>query len=357
MHFLLHGQNAVALDERVAELRSRHDATGFGTSTLDLSTAGLDTVRAAVQAAPFFGGQRVVVLDKLTGAAGADSADDDDDETPRAGRTKGVSAAELKPVLETAPPSTMLILRQQGTLPARSVIMKLAGGADWTVEAYPVPRGRELVDWVSERALRAGAEIDRAAAEELLQRLFPSVWRQEGRYETRSIDMRLLATELDKLACAAEGAIGVALVSELITDRSGYTPFKLADDVYEGRTEAALRELDNVLATGEPPERVLAQLARETTAQVAARQVDEFDTKQVADASEISAGQLGVIVQRKSAWRKAQALGVAAEETRRAEWLVKTGRSPRAEAVIVPLVAALAETFRDTPGPHRGRRG
>jgi DNA polymerase III delta subunit len=251
----------------------------------------------------------------------------------------------------------MLMLRHQGTLPARSVFMKLASGADWTVEAYPAPRGRELVEWVSARAQRAGAMIDQAAAEDLLQRLFPNVWRQEGRYETLTIDMRLLATEVEKLACAADGAIESALVDELILDRSGYTPFKLADDVFEGRTEAALRELDQVLATGEPPERLLAQLARETTAQVAARQVDQFDTKQVADASEISAGQLGVIVQRKSAWRKAQALGLAAEETRRAEWLVKTGRSPRAESVIVPLVAALAETFRATPGPRRGRRG
>lgn len=357
MHYLLHGQNAVALDERVTELRAQHDATGFGTSTLDLSSVGLDAVRAAVQAAPFFGGQRVVVLDKLTGGASAESAEDVAEEAPRSARSKGVSAAELKSVLEAVPPTTMLILRQQGTLPARSIIMKLASGSDWTVETYPVPRGRELVEWASERAQRSDAPIGRPAAEELLQRLFPSVWRQEGRFETLTIDMRLLATELEKLACATDGDISAALVQELVVDRSGYTPFKLADDVYEGRSEPALRELDSVLATGEPPERLLAQLARETSAQVAARQLETFDAKQVSEASEISTGQLGVIARNKSAWRKGQALAVAAEETRRAEWLVKTGRSPRAESVIVPLVATLAETFRGQPTPRRGRRG
>jgi DNA polymerase III delta subunit len=167
----------------------------------------------------------------------------------------------------------------------------------------------------------------------------------------------LLATEIEKLVCGANDRIDAALVRALIADRSGYTAFKLADDVYEGRTEAALEELDNVLATGEPPERVLAQLARETTAQVAARQMDTFDTKLVAEAAEISAGQLGVIGRNKSAWRKPQVLAMAAEETRRAEWLVKTGRSPRVASVIVPLVATIAEMFRNQPAPRRGRRG
>jgi hypothetical protein len=48
---------------------------------------------------------------------------------------------------------------------------------------------------------------------------------------------------------------------------------------------------------------------------------------------------------------------MAAEETRRAEWLVKTGRSPRVASVIVPLVATIAEMFRNQPAPRRGRRG
>ena len=354
MHYLLHGPNAVALDERVAELRAQHDPTGFGSSTIDLSTFGLDAVRAAVQAAPFFGGQRVVVLDKLTTGAGA--AGDSDDESPPA-RGRGVTAADLKSALDDVPSSTTVILRHLGTLQARSVLVKMAGGSSWTIETFPVPRGRELVEWVSARAEREGAPIERAAAEELLQRLFPNNWRQESRYDSGTIDTRLLATEIEKLACGAEGKIDTPLVSALVADRSGYTAFKLADDVYEGRTEAALEELDNVLATGEPPERVLAQLARETTAQVAARQLDAYDAKLVADASEISVGQLGVIGRNKSAWRKPQALAMAAEETRRAEWLVKTGRSPRAESVIVPLVATIAETFRSQPAPRRGRRG
>ena len=135
MHYLLHGQNAVAIDERVAELRAQVDPSGFGSTTLDLSIAGVDTLQAAVRAAPFFGGQRLVVLDKLTG--GASHTADDDDEAPRRALCPGVLGADppqrdhpAAPLVFAAPPQHRGALRRRDHRQYRDVARTLRDRRD-----------------------------------------------------------------------------------------------------------------------------------------------------------------------------------------------------------------------------------
>jgi hypothetical protein len=162
--------------------------------------------------------------------------------------------------------------------------------------------------------------------------------------------MRLLATEIAKLACAAQdGEVGAETIAALVADRSGFTAFKLNDETYEGRTSPALVELDHVLAAGEAPEKVLGQLAQQATAFNAAGMANQFGPDTVAQASGISAGQIGLTVSRKSGWRNRPAVRRAAESLRRGEWLVKTGRTRRTESVIVPIVGEIAEAFQSRP--------
>jgi DNA polymerase III delta subunit len=336
--FLLHGPNAVNLDDRVRELRQEFDPTGMGASVLDLTVASLDEVSAACHSVPFFGTGRTVVITNVGKTTGKGT------------RSSGSSVEwkELLDVLEATPDSSSLILRADEILPTSSVIVKAANRLGWHVEPFPMPRGEELAQWVAERGQMAGVFISRSAAMLLLTRLYPTSWRQESRFDNTQLDSRLIATEVEKLACAAvDGDVDETIVSELVADRSGFTAFKLNDLVYSGQARAALTELDQVLSSGDEPERVIAQFASEAAGLSAARHLPEFDPPSVAKASGISEGRLRVLRQKPAA-RDPRALTSAIENLRRTEWLVKTGRAPRGEAVIVAAAAEIAEEFRRT---------
>lgn len=334
--YLLHGLNSVDLDERVHRLQQEIDLSGMGGSTLDLAVASLDQVSNACHAAPFFGGSRVVLLKNAGAAAKRGSG--------------GIDIQDLIEVLKASPDSTTILLRFDETVASNSVVMKAAKQQGWRVEAYPVMRGEDLARWVAERARIAGSGISRSAAVMLLSRLYPTSWRQESRFETSSLDARLIVTEVEKLAIAAGDAdVDDALVEELVADRSGYTAFRLNDLIYNGQADHALVELEQVLASGDEPERVIAQFGSESAGLSAARALPEFDLASVSKASGISEGRLKAL-RGKPASRNETGLRNAAEQLRNAEWTVKTGRAPRGDAIIVATAAEVAEGFRRSRG-------
>lgn len=334
---ILHGQNTVNLDERVRELQRELDPSGLGSTTLDVSSSPIDEIAAACHSAPFFGGTRLVVLTNVNAASGRGG---------KRGADTSTAWKDLLTVLEAMPATTRVIVRVDENLASSSVIVKAAAAHNWDVEAYPVPRGEKLVRWVMERGTSVGVSITKPAALDLLTRLYPTSWQQESRFDATVLDTRLIATEVEKLACAAaDGMVDDDVVRELVADRSGYTAFRLNDLVYTGQPGPALQELERVLSSGDEPERILAQFASEAAGLEAARNVAEFDPTTVSRASGISEGRLRMLGQKPAA-RDPRTLAEGIERLRRAEWLVKTGRAQRSEAVIVSTTAGLAETFR-----------
>lgn len=337
MVYILHGQNVVNLDDRIGELKRELDPSGLGSTTLDASSSTIDEIAAACHSAPFFGGNRLVILTNANAGSSRGG---------KRGSETSTSWKDLLAALEATPATTTVIVRADENLATSSVIIKAAASHKWTVEAHPVPRGDGLVRWVMERGKQAGVSVVKPAAIQLLSRLYPTSWQQESRFDSTVIDTRLIATEVDKLACAAvDGVVDENVVKELVADRSGYTAFKLNDLVYTGQSGPALQELEKVLSSGDEPERILAQFASEAAGLEAARNVGEFDQASVARVSGISEGRLRMLGQKPAA-RDPRALAEGIERLRRAEWLVKTGRSQRSESVIVSTAADLAETFR-----------
>lgn len=338
--FLLHGQNSVRLDDRVRELLQTLDKTGVGTTVLDAATTPLDVIANACHAAPFFGSGRVVVLRNISATGGKRAS-------------KSIAGPEWKvilDVLERSPETTAILLRADENLASNSVIVKAVKANGWQIEHFPMQRGEDLARWVAERGEQAGVTFSRDAAVLLLSRLYPTSWRQESRFDSTVLDARLIATEIDKLACAsADGIVSEALVAEMVADRSGYTAFRLNDLVYSGQSDLALAELEQVLSSGDEPERIIAQFASEAAGLHAARSMPEHDPATVSKVSGISEGRLKMLRQ-KPASRSDTGLEQASERLRRAEWLVKTGRAPRGESVIVATAAELSEAFRRSRG-------
>lgn len=354
MHYLLYGANAVDLDDRSAAILAELDPSGIGISRLEAPVITADDLAASVNVPPFFGGARVVVLtglfDVRRATAKRPAASDDDAEKARGSSTssRGINWDQAEAVILGAPETTVIVMRQDGEIRSNSRAIKQAKKLGWHIERFPLLYGRELVGWADERANSEGFAFVQNTVSGLLDRLFPGVWQAAPRGpQELAVNTRLLATEITKLACAAEdGEVGADAIAALVADRNGFTAFKLNDETYEGRTTPALVELDHVIAAGEAPEKVLGQLAQQAAAFNAAGLANKFGPDTVAGASGISAGQIGLTVSRKNGWRNRPAVRRAAESLRRGEWLVKTGRTRRTESVIVPIVGEIAEAFK-----------
>ncbi|MEZ4520031.1 MAG: hypothetical protein R3A46_00100 [Thermomicrobiales bacterium] len=327
---VIHGRNAVDIEDRVAELLSSDDPQGLNTSTLSIESADISDVRAAVTTPGFFGAARMVLIQGIPGI----------DKSPR------IEWDDLADCLRQQQPTTTTVLATYQKIPANRRILKAAKQEGWEVELHDLIFGPPLVQWVESRAGTFGAAIDQRASRELLDRLFPTAWQREDRWNPQSINMRQLATEIEKLAAgSANGTITQEMVAHLVADRSGVTAFKLNDETFEGKTAAALKELDNVLANGDAPERVVGQIGYQPLVLHAAGYVQRYGPDAVAEAAGVSSGQLKATVGRKSAWRNRPGLSRAIESLRHGEWLVKTGRARGTDAVLVPLVAEIAEGF------------
>lgn len=351
MSHLLHGQNGLLLDERVRSLRSALDPGQMGTSVIDVQQSSLPEIAAACNALPFFGGLRVVVLlNPIAIPKRGDVATEDEEDA--GGRVKW---AELADLFRTMPDTTHVVLRHGGSLSQTHYAVKAVKALGWTIESFPIPRGEDLLSWVSQWAIGAGGRIESTAAVTLLNLLYPTSWQKGSPFETDVPDPRLIATEVEKLVSGSpDGRVTVDLVTDLVADRSGYTAFELNDRVFRGDVSGALQELDLVLEFGEPAERLIASLASEAAALASVNAVREFGLGAVAAAAGISEKRVSTM-QRKAAGMRPEGLRAAAEAIRTADAGVKSGRAAETSATIVPLVAGVAEAMSGGTGTGRRR--
>lgn len=351
MSYLLHGQNPVAIDERITQLRAQLDPSGLGTTTIDVQASSLQEIAATCQAMPFFGGSRVVVLHQPIAKPKRGDATADDDAGEESGR---VSWTDLSVALKSVPPSTEVIMRHDGSLTATHYVMKAVKALGWKLESFPMPRGQDLLQWLGQRVAERGGSVDQHAPVTLLDRLFPQSWNVEPRYANSTPDLRLLATEIDKLVVAADGGtITQSLVEDLVIDREGYAAFKLNDATFGGNLAGSLTELSDILDAGEHPEMIMAQTAGQAVAITASLAVGDFGAKEVARVSGFSEGRLSTL-QRNGASVPLSGNQRAAESIRSTGLTLRTtADSQMAPAFVTQLVAEIAEAVRLSKSDRR----
>jgi len=350
MSYLLYGQNGLLLDERVAGLRAEIDPQNLSASVIDIQASSGAEIASACQAMPFFGGQRIVVLrNPIQSPKRGDSAGTDENPDDAGGRVRW---ADLHEVLKRTPTTTTVIMRHDGSLVQTHYLVKALKTLGWQTESFAAEVGQELLAWIQQRVERDDVRIEPTAVERLAVLLYPTSW-QGGRWVNETPDMRLIASEVDKLCCAAiDGVVTERVVNEMVADRSGFTAFKLNDHLFSGRPEAALLELENVLASGEPAERVLSQIASEAISLAAVQRSAGLPRDALAAATGISPNRLGGL-QKTAVGISNSGMHAMAEAVRYADAAVKTGLQTDTSATIVPLVAEVAEVVRRGSGAGR----
>ena len=147
------------------------------------------------------------------------------------------------------PSSAGALVLDVGSWPSNTKLAKAIVAGGLTIECK-TPAPQAILKWLVARAkAKHGANLERAAAELLLDTLEP--------------ELGLLDQELAKLALSAgaNGTIEPALVREMVGGWRTKTTWDMLDMAVAGNADEALRELDRLLASGESPVAILAQVA------------------------------------------------------------------------------------------------
>lgn len=282
MIYLLYGEDELGVSETISglkeRLRSEDAMADLNTTELEGARLTVKALRAAADALPFMGERRMVVVRGLVGRCNPRGGD-------RSKESRAELVAALKKYLPAIAPTTRLVLAE-GRLEKDNPLLRWArsasdagssgpksgaqarrsksgaaarGGADEVdggvvVREFAAPPARSLPAWITKRARARGSEITPDGARALA----------EGLVREGNVDLRLAATEIDKLQAWADGQpIDAEAVALLVTPVSLETVFKLGDALSEGDGATALTLLHRHLEEGEHPLRMLALVARQ----------------------------------------------------------------------------------------------
>ncbi|MBA2521208.1 MAG: hypothetical protein H0V24_16225 [Chloroflexia bacterium] len=172
---------------------------------------------------------------------------------------------DLSPLVGTVPNQNVLILvdPELASIPAS---VKRLMPPDVTIVSSAPPRGRQLVDHVVVAAREGGGEIDRCAAQLMLELLYPQTWSaspSNPRYD-RPPDTRLLQNEIERLLLYAHpDPIRESHVRDLIETGPNDRVFRFIDAVFAGQLDVATAELERLLLAGEEPAKLMAQVQQQ----------------------------------------------------------------------------------------------
>ena len=237
---------------RVREIRRRRDPSGDNTSFLDGKTVTLRAVMMDIASVGFFSAGRVVVVEDLIARLGKQGAKD------------GGQPPDWPALFAAVPEASTLVLLDP-SLTALPAAVKKALPPTATVDVADPPRGPALVKWIQQRAKAEQAQIDEPTARFLAESLYPQSWAQQNRNPAydRPPDMEMLGNEIAKLALAAHpGPITRDHIREMVDRGDEDRIFTFLDAAASGRVGAAMVELDHLLAAGEDPAKLLAQLSQ-----------------------------------------------------------------------------------------------
>jgi DNA polymerase III delta subunit len=253
--YLIHGPDAASARQAAEEAARRHDPDGANTSRFDAAETSLSQIVIAAGSAGFFGPGRVVLVRDLMSKAKGRTAAGGDEESSSTG------SLDLAPLFAGTPPENILILVDPalGSVPAA---VKRAG-KDATIIGCEPPRGRDLIRWAVSAARESGGEISEDGARELIASLYPQTWQAKPsnpRYD-RPPDLDLLRTRIETLVLFAHPEpVSQQHVRSLVEGAPDDRIFAFVEAAANGDIAAAARQLEQLLAAGEEPAKLAAQV-------------------------------------------------------------------------------------------------
>ncbi|HLQ53512.1 MAG TPA: DNA polymerase III subunit delta [Streptosporangiaceae bacterium] len=157
-------------------------------------------------------------------------------------------AAELSHYAAAPAPEVVLVVTHAGGAKGKALLASLAGAGARRINAVPLKRFGERLDFLRSEFGRAGRKADDAGLRALLDAV--------------GTDLRDLAAACSQLADDTTGVISQAVVTRYYRGRAEATGFTVADRAVEGKLADALEQLRWALATGTSPVLIVSALAQ-----------------------------------------------------------------------------------------------
>lgn len=252
MIVIILGPDTGLAHQTLKRVLAERDPSGQSTNWLDGNTVGIRGVINDIASIGFFSTGRAVVVENLIARLGKQGAKD-------AGKSPDWDA-----LYKAVPESSTLVLLDASLTELPSLAKKpLPDHA--RIEQSKPPRGPQLIQWIVQTAQAAGASIDNATAQYLAITMFPQGWAAEPRNLAfdKPPDMEQLGHEIAKLALAAHPhPITKQTIDEMTPREQDDKLFGFLDAAASGNVAVAMQELDKLLAVGESPAKLVAQLSQ-----------------------------------------------------------------------------------------------
>jgi DNA polymerase III delta subunit len=350
--YFVHGPDRLLAREATIAIAADLDPDGSNISWLDGRECSFSDVASAVGAASFFGSPRIVIVTDLlvrsSRYADCSESAGEDQERPTRGRT------EIESFVSAVPESHHLIVFEPSLSSVPAVFKNAAPGAQ--VIAGEPPRGSELIAWIEAAAIQAGSRVDRRAAQRLAESLYPQSWDHKPsnpRYD-RPPDLAHLKAEIDKLALAAHPEpITLDHIAALTTGGPDQRVFRFLDAALAGDLRSGLDELERLVAGGEEPAMLLAQLLGQLELAMVTAAAGSKNADAVArNLGTVAPGRLSAVMAATRRWPRQSAhaarTGVVADRN------LKTGRVRKPDDALHDLMLALAFPTPERSGGDSG---
>lgn len=245
------GPDGSMVRDAVRKHATAADPDGQSTSELDGNTVSMNDVIGAISSVGFFSTGRVVVVNNFISKSNKSGG-------------RGKSAPDWSSLFGAVPEASTLILADP-SLATVPVALRRALPPDAVVVEGDPPRGPQLEKWIRSMVAQLDSDITEADARYFAERLYPQTWGRKGNNPAfdRPPDLALMASELEKLATAANpGPVTRQLIDQLVHRGDDDRIFGFIDAVVAGNIAGAITELDRLIAAGEDPHRMLAQLGQ-----------------------------------------------------------------------------------------------
>lgn len=247
--YLIYGEEgylARQIEKKIIDAVLQPDEQGMNLTVLDRDPPPPE-LRNLVETAPFMGEKNVVII-RETGLfrsrKGGSEETDKSDSTDR----------QWVEIFSNIPEYSCLLLSTREKADKRRVVFKTVEKNGVVVPVAPL-KVNEVRPWLNEQLAQFGKRMEPEAME-----YFMSIIGIMS-----PISLGFLANELEKMALYTQGRreIGLSDIQEVLSSIPEISIFTMIDRLSQKQVSRALQLLDEQLAAGEPPLKILSLLARQ----------------------------------------------------------------------------------------------
>jgi DNA polymerase-3 subunit delta len=256
--YLFYGTEEYLQEKVINALKEALVASDIGSFNLDElegEEVTIDTIVDIANTLPVFAEKRLVIVKNAPFLSPGNKKKEEDEEAEDKEAPKkptaytSISEKQEKRLLQyLGDPliSTCLVFWQKGSVNKNRKIYKTIVASKGQILAMNALKSRELNSWLISETKKMGKVLEPQAAEYISFNC--------------GNQLRDLHNELEKLALYT---ITLAMTQKVITKSSEGNIFSLVDNLGQKKGEEALKELENLLAIGEPPVRIVYMIARQ----------------------------------------------------------------------------------------------